>query len=172
MPVMERGSLDSLDDTSGYLLNSPLSLLHFRNTAWINRLRLQLDAMNYEWQTSIMNYRYEQQATVLRALLGDLSSYRIVLLFCMMVLITVTPLALWIMWKRVFVYRNPMSRRLQRLDRELRRHGVARRPGDTLRQARALLKCQDHEKTAHLESEIRKFEGLYYVPKTQSSRRL
>ena len=169
---VERGSLDSLDGTSGYLLNSPLSLLHFRNTAWINRLRLQLDAMNYEWQTSIMNYRYEQQATVLRALLGDLSSYRIVLLFCMMVLITVTPLALWIMWKRVVVYRNPMSHRLHRLDRELRRHGVVRRPGDTLRQARALVKCRDHERTAHLESEIRKFESLYYVPKTQSSRRL
>ena len=134
---VERGSMDSLEGTSGYLLNSPLSLLRFRNSAWINNLRLQLDAMNYEWQTSIMNYRYEQQATLLKALLGEVNSYRILLLLCLAVFVTVIPVALWIIWKRLVTYRDPMSRKLRGLDRELRRRGVIRRSGDTLRQAYA-----------------------------------
>lgn len=166
---VQRGSIDSLEGTSGYLLNSPLSLLRFRNSAWINNLRLQLDALNYEWQTSIMNYRYEQQATFLKALLGEASSLRILTLLCLAVLITVSPLALWVMWRWLEPYRDPMKRQLRWLDQELRKHGVVRRSGDTLRQACALIRFKDHEEQARFENQICKFERLYYANDEQQT---
>ena len=159
---VERGSIDSLEGTSGYLLNSPLSLLRFRNSAWINNLRLQLDAMNYEWQTSIMNYRYEQQATVLKALLGEVTSYRILLLLFLAILVTTSPVALWIMWSRLVVYRDPMNRKLRWFDRELKKRGVIRHSGDTLRQACAQTPFKNHEEKVRFEKDIREFEQLYY----------
>ena len=160
---VERGSMYSLEGTSGYLLNSPLSLLRFRNSAWINNLRLQLDAMNYEWQTSIMNYRYEQQATLLKALLGEVNSYRILLLLCLAVFVTVIPVAVWIIWKRLATYRDPMSRKLRGLDRELRRRGVIRRSGDTLRQAYADISFKDDREKTRFERDLCNFEQLYYA---------
>ena len=160
---VERGSMDSLEGTSGYLLNSPLSLLRFRNSAWINNLRLQLDAMNYEWQTSIMNYRYEQQATLLKALLGEVNSYRILLLLCLAVFVTVSPVALWIISKRLATYRDPMSRKLRRLDRELRRRGVLRGSGDTLRRVSAHISFKDDAERAQFERDICEFERIYYA---------
>lgn len=159
---VERGSIDSLEGTSGYLLNSPLSLLRFRNSEWINNLRLQLDAMNYEWQTSIMNYRYEQQATVLKALLGEVTSYRILLLLFLAILVTTSPVALWIMWSRLVVYRDPMNRKLRWFDRELKKRGVIRHSGDTLRQACAQTPFKNHEEKVRFEKDIREFERLYY----------
>ena len=162
---IERGSLDSLEGTSGYLLNSPLSLLRFRNSAWINNLRLQLDAMNYEWQTSIMNYRYEQQATVLKALLGQVTSYRILLLLCLAVLVTVSPVVLWVTWKRLASYRDPMSRKLRSIDRELRRRGVIRGSGETFRHASTRISFKDDEEKARFENDICEFEVLYYANK-------
>ena len=161
---VERGSFDSLEGTSGYLLNSPLSLLRFRNSEWVNNLRLQLDAMNYEWQTSIMNYRYEQQATVLKALLGQITSYRIVLLF-FAVLVTVCPVVLWVIWKRRTSYRDSMSRKLRWFDRELRRHGVIRGSGDTLRRASAHISFKDDAEKTRFENDICEFERLYFAKK-------
>ena len=162
-----RGSIDSLEGTSGYLLNSPLSLLRFRDSEWINNLRLQLDAMNYEWQTSVMNYRYEQQATILKALLGEISPYRILLLLSLAAVLTASPVVLWILWRRLSAYGNPMTRKVRWLDRELRRYGANRRPGDTLRSAWDSVTFEDREVRAHLEREIRQFERLYFGSETQ-----
>ena len=123
------------------------------------------DAINYEWQRSIMNYQYEQQATVLKALLSQVTSYRILLLLCLAVFVTVSPMALWITWKRIASYRDLMSRKLRWLDRELRKRGVIRRSGDTLRQAYARLSFKDAEDEARFENDICEFERLYYANK-------
>lgn len=162
---VERGSIESLEGTSGFLVNSPLSLLHFRNSAWINSLRLQLDAMNYEWQTSIMNYRYDQQATLLKALLGKVSSTRILLLLFAAILITVMPFLVWIMWKQFAPYRDPMTRKIRRLDKYLGRQGVSRGAGDTLRQAFSQASFKDTSERNRLENEINEFERHYYSRK-------
>jgi transglutaminase-like putative cysteine protease len=163
---VERGSIDSLEGTSGYLLNSPLTLLRFRNSVWINNLRLRLDAMSYEWQTSIMNYRYEQQATVLKGLLGEVTSNRILLLLGLAALVTVSPAVLWITWRRLGSYRDPMHRRLWWFDRELRRRGVIRQSGDTIRQACTQISFKDTEERSRFENDVYDFERRYYANKT------
>ena len=160
-----RGSIDSLEGTSGFLLNSPLSLLHFRNLAWINELRLRLDAVNYEWQTSIMNYRYEQQTSALKALLGKVSSARILLLLMLAVIITVIPALLWILWRRIAIYRDPMVRALRLLDDQLKQQGVRRQSGETVRQAFCNVAFKDISQKAALERDIRIFESRYYANK-------
>ena len=110
-----------------------------------------------------MNYRYEQQATLLKALLGEVNSYRILLLLCLAVFVTVIPVALWIIWKRLATYRDPMSRKLRGLDRELRRRGVIRRSGDTLRQAYADISFKDDREKTRFEKDLCDFEQLYYA---------
>ena len=121
--------------------------------------------MNYEWQTLIMNYRHEQQATVLKALLGQVSSYRILLLLCLAVLVTVSPVLLWVTWSRLASLRDPMSRKLRWLDRELRRRGDIRGSGDTLRRATAHISFKDDAERVRFERDICEFEWLYYAKK-------
>lgn len=60
-----------------FLSDSPLSPLRYRNIEWLNSLRLQMDAFNYYWVSWVLNYEGEQQLSVLKKLLGEVSAARI-----------------------------------------------------------------------------------------------
>jgi transglutaminase-like putative cysteine protease len=90
---IEFGLQHALGDEGAFLSGSPLSPLRFRNVAWINSLRLQLDAMNYSWQRFVLEYDRNTQYKFLTDLLGSVSPARVALLLAVVwggVLIPVT----------------------------------------------------------------------------------
>lgn len=60
-----------------FLEDSPLSPLRYRDVAWIERLRLQMESMNYYWTKWVLDYQGETQEGVLKSLLGDITPARV-----------------------------------------------------------------------------------------------
>ena len=163
---IERGSLESLQGTAGFLNASPLSLLHLRNWQWINRLRLELDVINYRWQSSVMSYKQAQQTAFLSRLLGSISTTRILLLLGAAIAATLLPLLLFLGRKYAFKRRGAKARAHTRLTRTLKAHGVMRSPGETMRQAvtRAISQPLPTNSREKLLSELRRLEQEWYRP--------
>lgn len=65
------GAQAVLGDQPGFLEDSRFSMLRFRNTQWLNTLRLRLDAMDYAWNRWVVSYDEDLQLQLLEALFGD-----------------------------------------------------------------------------------------------------
>jgi len=163
---IERGSLESLQGTAGFLNASPLSLLHLRNWQWINRLRLELDVINYRWQSSVMSYKQAQQTAFLSRLLGSISATRILLFLGAAITATLLPLFFFLAIKYAYKRRGAKARAHTRLTRTLKAHGVMRSPGETMRQAvtRAISQPLPTNSREKLLSELRRLEQEWYRP--------
>ena len=74
---IEFGLEQALAEEGSFLQDSIFSALRYRHVEWINRLRLQMDAFNYYWASGVLNYRDQQQLDVLKALLGEVTVYRV-----------------------------------------------------------------------------------------------
>jgi transglutaminase-like putative cysteine protease len=53
------------------LNNDFLGLYQFKQIAWLNELRLQFDALDYQWTRWVLGYSNEQQYNLLKKLFGD-----------------------------------------------------------------------------------------------------
>jgi len=73
---IEQGLLDTLSDSEQELLE-PRSLPSF---AWINRLALKWDSLNYRWQKWVLSYDQDQQSKWLQRLLGEVTATRMAIL--------------------------------------------------------------------------------------------
>ncbi len=159
---IEQGSLNSLQGTPGFLSASPLSLLRLRDWGWVNRIRLELDAINYRWQSGVMSYQQSQQSVLLTKLLGEITASRILAMLAIGLCVTLLPLALITGLHRYKQWRQPKYRAYRQLVKTLIAHGVERQPGETLRQAtqRALLLPSTN--VTELEVQLVRFERAWY----------
>lgn len=73
---IERGAADALVGEQEFLADSPLSLYRYRDVAWLNRVRMQLDYLDYLWARSILHYENQQQE-FLAQLLGRVNPARV-----------------------------------------------------------------------------------------------
>src|SRR5690606_22338397 len=73
---IERGLEQALQEGE-FLGNSPLSANRYRDIDLLNRLRLQLDSVNYSWTRWVLNYRDDTQSDLLRRLLGEVTPWRV-----------------------------------------------------------------------------------------------
>ncbi len=76
---IERSLDDALDQTERDLLGSRFELFSYRHIAWLNQVRLQLDAYNYQWQNWVLNFDKNSQHSLLTKWLGNLSPMKIAL---------------------------------------------------------------------------------------------
>ena len=166
---IEQGSLDSLQGTPGFLSSSPLSLLRLRDWGWVNRIRLELDAINYRWQSGVMSYQRAQQSELLTKLLGQITASRILAMLAIGLGVTLLPLIVIVGLNRSKQWRQPKYRAYRRLARTLTAYGIERQPGETLRQAtqRALLLPSTN--IPELEAQLSQFESVWYGCSKQGS---
>lgn len=159
---IELGSLDSLAGTGGFLDASPLSLLHLRDWRWVNRIRLELDDINYRWQSGVMSYQREQQSDLLTEMLGEITASRLLVLLGLGLAVTFLPVGLFLTAQYYQKLRSPKYRAYRDLARTLKAHGIEAGDGETLRKAakRALLlPSTDH---LRLEAQLTHFEQTWY----------
>ncbi|WP_101759529.1 DUF3488 and transglutaminase-like domain-containing protein [Oceanicoccus sp. KOV_DT_Chl] len=74
---IEFGLEAALAQEGDFLSGSPLSPLRYRKVAWINKLRLQLDAFNYYWSIKVLQYDDKKQRKTFNDLLGGADPWRI-----------------------------------------------------------------------------------------------
>ena len=65
------GWSDELINQQSFLSNDLLGLYEFKNIAWINQLRLQFDALDYQWTRWVLGYSSQQQLNFLKLLFGN-----------------------------------------------------------------------------------------------------
>ena len=161
---VQRGALESLEDAGGFLTASPLSLLHLRDWQWINRLRLSLDDLNYRWQSAVMGYDRDQQVSALTRLLGQISPARLLALFAAAISVTLIPIAGFLLVRYYRRHRQPMVRAVHALELELKRVGIVRNPGETLRSAVARSQSSglDSERATALSDALARAEAALY----------
>ena len=62
-------------------LNSDfISLYRFKQFAWLNNLRLQFDALDYQWARLVLNYSAKQQVDLLKKLFGKMLPWKLALI--------------------------------------------------------------------------------------------
>jgi len=74
---IEQGLERALREEGSFLEESPLSPLRFRDIAWLNNVRLQMDAYSYYWSSWVLQYKGRRQLDVMKALLGEISAFRV-----------------------------------------------------------------------------------------------
>jgi transglutaminase-like putative cysteine protease/cbb3-type cytochrome oxidase subunit 3 len=68
---ISEGAQAVMGDQPGFLDDVGFSMMRFRNTEWLNTLRLRLDAMDYAWNRWVVSYDEDLQLQLLEALFGD-----------------------------------------------------------------------------------------------------
>ncbi|MDX5371047.1 MAG: DUF3488 and transglutaminase-like domain-containing protein [Pseudomonadaceae bacterium] len=129
---VELGSQEALAADEGFLEDSPLSPLRYRQVPWLNELRLAWDQVNYNWQRWVLGYRGEQQLSLLKRWFGSLDWHRMALVMVGGGALLLGLLVLWLFkpWHRE---RDPQRLLLRRFERLLARQGLRRAPGEGVR---------------------------------------
>ncbi len=122
---VEGGLNEALADEESNLLGDPMSLIYYRDIAWINKIRLQWDAMNYYWYKSVIGYDQDQQRNVFERWLGGADPWRIAaaLIGGAALVLGSISLAAWWSGRRVL---DPISKAYHRMELRLRREGIVR----------------------------------------------
>ncbi|TQV67702.1 DUF3488 domain-containing protein [Exilibacterium tricleocarpae] len=120
----------ALSEQESQLVSGVLALDRYRAIAWLNRLRLQWDALNYRWHRRVLGYDSTMQAGLLRQLLGEVSPLRVALLVIGVGGAILGLIALRVLLKGRKPRPSPATRQYQRFVRKLSRAGLARAPGE------------------------------------------
>lgn len=124
------GAQAVLGDQPGFLEDSRFSMLRFRNTQWLNTLRLRLDAMDYAWNRWVVSYDEDLQLQLLEALFGDKAKQALYIAlggtFAVFFLIA----ALFLLGGRKRDRRDRATRLYLRLLADLAEHGIVRGRGE------------------------------------------
>ncbi|MEK1905522.1 MAG: DUF3488 and transglutaminase-like domain-containing protein [Pseudomonas sp.] len=129
---IEQGLEQALSGEDSFLANSPLSLLRYRDVAWLNQLRLAWDDVNYGWQRWVLGYQSAQQLQLLQRWFGSLDWTRLAIGLVGGGALLLGALALWLFkpWRRE---RDPQQRMLRGFERLLGRHGLRRDKAEGVR---------------------------------------
>ncbi len=76
---ISEGAQSVLGNQPGFLEDSRFSMMRFRNTQWLNSLRLRLDAMDYAWNRWVVSYDEDVQLQFLETLFGEKARERLFL---------------------------------------------------------------------------------------------
>lgn len=126
---VEMSLADLFDTEDGFLANSPLSLMRFRDIGLVNWLILRRDFVDYMWGAWVLGYD-KRQAGLLRSLLGKVNAPRVGLLFLAAAGITLLPFALAWVLKRRRDRPDPRDALVLRFCRKMERAGLPRRTGE------------------------------------------
>ena len=129
---ISRGLLDYFSGREALFGDTPLSLMRFRDVAWINQLRLQMDAFEYSWSKWVLGYD-DVQSDVLTRLLGEIDARRMALFLLAAGLLALAPVLIFSLLPRASSRQHPLDREYLRFCAKMARRGHQRRSGETVR---------------------------------------
>ncbi|MCV6606420.1 MAG: transglutaminase-like domain-containing protein, partial [Porticoccaceae bacterium] len=146
---IEQGAESFFSDSQSALTEGGFSLSRFRHIDLLNKLRLQLDALDYYWSKWVLGYQ-SQQKSLLQRWLGEVSWRSIGLLLLATGALVVGSVLLWLLRGSLRARRRtPLQRLFDRLCRKLEKAGWPRHQGEGPRAYRQRLE------QARLGSELR-----------------
>ena len=150
-------------DQPGFLEDAGFSMMRFRDTQWLNTLRLRLDAMDYAWNRWVVSYDEDMQNQLLGSWFGE-NARQGLLLTLGSVIVLFFILGGWLLLRKgQYRQHDPASRIYLALLRELAVCGLPRKrgegPGAYCRRVAALRP----EYAEQLQQVTTQFEALAYL---------
>ncbi|WGL17829.1 DUF3488 and DUF4129 domain-containing transglutaminase family protein [Microbulbifer bruguierae] len=106
------------------------ALLPLHKFAFVSRLRLQWDMINYRWYQAVVRFDHERQQGLLQRLLGEVSPLRIALFLGVPILVALLLLLAWLNLSSRGPVLPPASRAYLRFCHRMARAGLPRKPGE------------------------------------------
>ncbi|WP_231757790.1 transglutaminase TgpA family protein [Microbulbifer elongatus] len=106
------------------------ALLPLHKIAFVTRLRLQWDMINYRWYRTVVSFDAERQEGLLRRLLGEISPLRLAIFLGTPVIMALAVLLLWLNFSGRGPALAPADRLYLRFCRRMARAGLPRNPGE------------------------------------------
>lgn len=78
------------------LNNDLLSLYQFKQTAWLNALRLQFDALDYRWTRWVIGFTTKQQSNLFKDLFGKMAVWKLAAIIAVSLILSMTMLMLFL----------------------------------------------------------------------------
>jgi protein-glutamine gamma-glutamyltransferase len=119
----------ALSKDDSYLADSPLSLMQFRHINWLNKIRLRLDSLNYQWARWVLGYDNIQE-NLLKKWLGEYSPLRVALV---LLIIGGSFLSVFALWQLRHIFKSEhdeLDRVFLGLCKKLEKAGIPRNPGE------------------------------------------
>jgi len=151
-------SADELHQNSGLF-----ALSGWGQTALYQFVRLQLEAIDYQWTKLVVGYSMEKQSQLLKSLFGNQKHLKAAASFIAVLLVVIS--AFWL-WQRRFMFNNrkePWQRELDNLCVALSKQYFARKPEQTINQYFKLLADEDN-RLCDLLTIAKQFDEISFNP--------
>jgi transglutaminase-like putative cysteine protease len=129
---VEMSLADLFNDEEGFLADSPLSLIRFRDFRLVNWIVLNRDYLDYAWATWVLGYD-SRQVEILERLLGKVSTARLGLLLMVAAAISLLPYLLIRLINRRRNKPDPRDALIRLFCEKMARSGVPRKTGEGIR---------------------------------------
>ena len=106
---IELGSYNVLSQDENFLADSPYSALQLKEMAWLNQIRLQVEYVNFIWNSWVVNYNTKQQFRFFEKWFGEKYRWLSILVLAILASIVITVLS----W---FVLRQSKLQRYSQLE--------------------------------------------------------
>jgi transglutaminase-like putative cysteine protease/cbb3-type cytochrome oxidase subunit 3 len=127
---ISEGAQAVMGDQPGFLEDVGFSMMRFRNTEWLNTLRLRLDAMDYAWNRWVVSYDEDLQLQLLAALFGDRAKQALFLALGVSFSLFFIIAAFFLLGGRRRDARDQATRLYLRLAADLADNGIKRQRGE------------------------------------------
>ncbi len=117
-------------DQPGFMENSGFSMMRFRNTAWVNSLRLRMDALDYAWNRWVVSYDEDIQLEFLEKLFGDSTQSGLIYSLGISMAVFFGIAALFMLNGRRGIARDPATKLYLAFGSDLARVGLGRQRGE------------------------------------------
>ena len=151
-------SADELNQNSGLF-----ALSGWGQTALFQFVRLQLEAIDYQWTKLVVGYSMEKQSQLLKSLFGNQKHLKAAASFIAVLLVVIS--AFWL-WQRRSMFNNrkePWQRELDNLCAALSKQYFARKPEQTINQYFKLLADEDN-RLSDLLTIAKQFDEISFNP--------
>jgi len=135
----------------------PLSQRYYRNIAWLNRMRLLMDDVQYNWQLWVLNYQNEQRLQLLEKL-----DRQTLLWMAAAFALFLTLLCLYLFRPRQ-TRKNAALREFDRFERLLATQGLQRKAGEAPRHFAVRASAALPAQAALIQAFIERFEAQQYA---------
>jgi transglutaminase-like putative cysteine protease len=114
----------------GFMEDSRFSMIRFRDTQWLNSLRLRLDALDYAWNRWVVSYDEDLQFALLEDLFGTNARAGVLLVLFASICVLLGIVAVVLLGGNRRVRHDPATRLYLGLADELAKVGLARKRGE------------------------------------------
>ncbi|MCB1664347.1 MAG: DUF3488 domain-containing transglutaminase family protein [Pseudomonadales bacterium] len=159
-----------LANQPGFLEDSRFSMMRFRNTQWLNALRLRLDAMDYAWNRWVVSYDEDMQLDLLDSLLGPQMRGRLFLVLGVVIALFFLVAAIFLLRRREQESRDMATRLYLRLAADLADAGMKRGRGEGPQDFCQRLARQEPRYASDMGRITEIYVQVSYGPQTQTER--